>query len=99
MSSLLATLDTRTKEELIDTCANLLRINKRLSTQTHPEWIRVTDVLPDNEREVLVSINGTRYVASYLETGWTTISEDLHAVYLEDVTHWIELPEPPSEEL
>lgn len=96
MSSILAALETRTREELIDTCANLLRINKRLTTQTHPEWIRVTDAMPDNEREVLVTSGRSFYgVAFCIEGRWEVADYG----ELVGVSHWMELPEPPSEEL
>ncbi len=97
MSSLLAALETRTREELIDTCLNLLHINKRLTTQTHPEWIRVTDAMPDNEREVLVTSGSSFFgVAFFIEGHWEVAE---YGELILDVTHWTELPEKPEEEL
>lgn len=72
------------------------------------EWISVEDRLPDGNKTVLAyakyrQINNelsdpfimvaTKYQRGNKDIWW----EDDNCVYLEDVTHWMPLPEPPEE--
>lgn len=68
-----------------------------------PQWIPVTERLPDNiDEEVLVcnegyGKDGTGFatVAVYNGSGWLECWE--RKTYLTAVTHWMPLPEPPKE--
>lgn len=60
-------------------------------------WIKAEDGLPDNMEEVLVytgQIMGVGY--NDYKFGWTWRDED--GEIIENVTHWMPLPEPPKEE-
>ena len=53
-------------------------------------WVSVEDRLPEHTNKVLVVINtGYLDTARYYESEWH---------YLNDVTHWMEIPEPPKQE-
>ena len=58
-----------------------------------PHWIPVTERLPDNDRNVLITSKGgvsmAWYNGSYFEKGAST-----HHRKMETVTAWAELPEP-----
>lgn len=59
------------------------------------EWVKVEDDLPDEGVWVLVHIKG--YV---IETAmYSELSQEFQNGYewLEGVTHWIPLPEPPKD--
>lgn len=62
------------------------------------KWIRVEDRLPENEQIILVHENCGKaqmkiisaiYINNHFECD--------HSCTLENVTHWMELPEPPKE--
>lgn len=61
--------------------------------QSEPHWIPVTDGLPDNSRNVLITSKGgvsmAWYNGSYFEKGAST-----HHRKMKTVTAWCELPEP-----
>ena len=69
-------------------------------------WINVKDQLPPDDESVLVYVNGNirifSYVVSYLVDmrahWWVDESGDYHSDIADgDVTHWMPLPQPPSE--
>jgi hypothetical protein len=59
------------------------------------QWISVKDRLPEDDREVLVVLNGESYKDVHVswhdgeDFGWATTGY---------VSHWMELPAPPKEE-
>ncbi len=61
------------------------------------EWVRVEDRLPERRKRVLIT-DGTHVVEAHRDkrggfwTGWTMLEDE----FLEDVTHWQPLPEPPK---
>ena len=63
------------------------------SALSEPHWIPVTERLPDNSRNVLITSRGVVSVAwyngSYFEKGANT-----HHRKMQTVTAWCELPEP-----
>lgn len=68
-----------------------------------PQWIPVTERLPDMHVEVLVCTEdygktelGFATVAVFDGTAWLEAWE--RKTYLTAVTHWMPLPEPPKEE-
>lgn len=62
-------------------------------SQPEPHWIPVTERLPDNSRNVLITSRGgvsiAWYNGSYFEKGANT-----HHREMQTVTAWCELPEP-----
>lgn len=68
------------------------------------EWIKCSERMPDIGKSVLVVING-KYVNSASYTQWDGAKtakgraprfEDLRGIVY-GVTHWMPLPEPPTE--
>jgi hypothetical protein len=79
-----------------DTCEHILDMKKMVDVNG---WISVKDRLPEAELvEVLVLISGDNwhdYDVAYHALGkWYDKYDD----FVEGVTHWQELPEPPKEE-
>ena len=64
------------------------------------EWISVSDILPDDEGDVLIlrkGLNGCdMFVASFEGDYW--LINGAHEAIEEGVTHWAYLPELPQEE-
>lgn len=54
------------------------------------EWISVYDSKPDDTRDVLVFDDGEIKTGFY-HAGWVVLDDES-----DEVTHWMELPEPPS---
>ena len=57
-------------------------------------WIPVTDRLPQDDEDVLVWVNGTHRDMAYRDEGVWYDEEHNH---LNNITHWMPLPEPPKE--
>ena len=60
------------------------------------EWIKVKDRLPEFNEEVLAyTPDGAIWMADYdpEDDGWKTTD---NYQLLEDVTHWMPLPDPPA---
>lgn len=67
-----------------------------------PKWISVNDRLPADSKKILV-VNGHGYIsisALWRKDGskWTWIDSAGHFNHVNDITHWMPLPEPPKEE-
>ena len=71
------------------------------------EWISVEDRLPEVDRYVLIKApsgytglpyrySEAKYNPDY--KGWTDVANDRITDSGEDVTHWMPLPEPPTEQ-
>ena len=80
-----------TESGFIGTLENLLATQPTI--QPEPHWIPVTERLPDNSRNVLITSRGgvsmAWYNGSYFEKGAST-----HHRKIQTVTAWCELPEP-----
>ena len=67
------------------------------------EWISVEDGLPENDVEVLITDGDMVLGGCWLDWGchnglyWNTHNEEKFYA-LSEVTHWMPLPEPPTEE-
>jgi hypothetical protein len=66
------------------------------------EWISVKDRLPEDCKKILV-VNGHGYISIsslWRKDGsqWTWIDSTGHFNHVNDITHWIPLPEAPKEE-
>ena len=78
-----------------DTCEHILDMEKMVDVNSSGGWISVKDRLPEDDRQVLVVLNGERYKDVYVswhngeDFGWPTIGY---------VSHWMELPAPPKED-
>lgn len=78
--------------------SDALAYTKQLEAQV-PKWISVEERLPDDDRDVLVCVNGNTIDTGYCTFGhggnryWTT-----YAAIRNNVTHWMPLPEPPKED-
>ena len=68
------------------------------------QWISVKDRLPPHQGKKVLVINGHGDVRIYAlwkrEYGnkWTWIDENGKFNHVNDITHWMPLPEPPKEE-
>lgn len=64
------------------------------------EWISVKDKMPEDGKEVLFYGDGNFMTGFYDVDNecWAVTASDMIA-YPEDVTHWMELPECPAEEI
>ena len=61
-----------------------------------PKWIPVSERLPENGDTVIVCDTREDYVNSFwYDHGWWY--NEGHRVSLEEITHWMPLPEPPKE--
>ena len=65
------------------------------------EWISVKDRLPPRYKKILV-VNGHGYVAisafvKEFDGKWTWLSVSGKYNHINDITHWMPLPEPPKE--
>ena len=64
------------------------------------EWIKCTDILPDEGKDVLVlreGLSGWDMFIARLENDYWLIN-GAHEVIEEGITHWAYLPELPQEE-
>ena len=60
---------------------------------TVQEWISVDDRLPEQgEKAICIDADGDMMIGKYTEWGW------LFPCYFEDLTHWMQIPEPPKGE-
>jgi hypothetical protein len=67
-----------------------------------PKWISVNGRLPADSKKILV-VNGHGYIsisALWRKDGskWTWIDSAGHFNHVNDITHWMPLPEPPKGE-
>jgi hypothetical protein len=72
-----------------------LRLNQRYRDFYAPQWIPVTERLPDDGQSVIVFWSKYREVGEAVfgkDDGW--FSTDRGGCY--EVTHWMPLPEPPE---
>ena len=89
------------KEEIYTNGAELIPLFRVEQGVEHylPEWISVKDRLPNKEQDVLafsVLGNETRItLAGYCNDG--TWFDGIFNCYINTVTHWMPLPEPPKE--
>ena len=81
----------------------LMKSNADWLSEKIPKWIPATERLPELHEEVLVCTEdygetelGFATVAVYDGSGWLECWE--RKQYLNYVTHWMPLPEPPKEE-
>ncbi len=69
------------------------------------EWISVKERLPEVGNMVLIFYDGQPVIAMFRKSehcsgwfeGYCHMCEDSETYYLDDVTHWMPLPEPPKE--
>lgn len=60
------------------------------------EWIKVTDRLPKSER-VLIYVNDMVYTAWHsMGNFYIRRGDKITRSFVENVTHWMPLPEPPK---
>ncbi len=67
-----------------------------------PKWISVEERLPERGFKVL-TVNGHGYIIIFAlwkrtEREWCWINDAGHFNHCNDITHWMQLPEPPEEE-
>lgn len=70
-----------------------------------PKWIPVTDRLPENDQDVLVMVHWRDYPENMMcygrkyKTRWYLWNGELGELIKGfDITHWMQLPQPPEEE-
>ena len=66
------------------------------------QWISVKERLPPDQKKILV-VNGHGYVTilafvKELDGKWTWLTESGKYNHINDITHWMPLPEQPKEE-
>ena len=79
------------------------------SAEPEPKWIPVTEALPEEEKDVLVSVHFEGFkgktvdlppsdyvdIASHVEGVWSSLSDEYKAVEVNHhVIAWMEMPEP-----
>lgn len=66
------------------------------------EWIPVTERLPEEDVEVLISDNsffgGALIAVAYWKRGKCEWRDDMSTASKPNPTHWMPLPQPPKEE-
>lgn len=67
-----------------------------------PKWISVKERLPKRGYKVL-TVNGHGYIRIFAlwkktEREWCWIDDAGHFNHVNDITHWMPMPEPPKEE-
>jgi len=84
-------------EELICTVAD--EHNARLDAEERQRWTPVTERLPEKRTNVLaMTADCDIYVCDFIPSVrqfWTIPGDELH---IDDISHWMPLPEPPKEE-
>lgn len=80
--------------------AGLKTVLKRIpAADVRPRWIPVSERLPDGRDSVLALTGDCDiYVCDYIPSVkqfWTIPGDELH---IDDITHWMPLPEPQEEE-
>ena len=68
-------------------------------------WIKCTVLLPEVHKAVLIYMPGIQYgpvyAVGYLENDehfyFSEQEESMDRLHKEDVSHWMELPEPPND--
>lgn len=72
-----------------------------VDADAHPHWISVEDELPKNRESILFTDGGCVYSGRYYggryygdKGDWVDFCEV--STLIEDVTHWMPLPEPPK---
>ncbi|CDH25152.1 DUF551 domain-containing protein [Xenorhabdus bovienii] len=75
-----------------------------MKTQGFMEWIKTSDRLPETYDDILLVVDGSNdiHVGYFIldeheGNCFHSLGEDLF-FKIEDVTHWMELPEPPKGE-
>jgi hypothetical protein len=73
-------------------------LEELLELRERTRWIPVTEALPVYRKECLVFYlaRGLMFKAEYSHDGWCDASGEISDELLENVTHWIEIPEPPE---
>lgn len=90
-------------EQAADAIEQLSAVNERqlleIAVLSKPRWIPVTERLPGGRDSVLALTGDCDiYVCDYIPSVkqfWTIPGDELH---IDDITHWMPLPEPPKEE-
>jgi hypothetical protein len=78
-------------------------INSEIQGRVNPLWKKCSDVLPNNERLVLIDVRYCVYpkIASWSRIGKQWASTDgiyYHDISLSQVIQWTEIPRPPQEQ-
>lgn len=61
------------------------------------KWIKVTDRLPKQDR-VLIYVDDMVYTSWYaIDNFYLRLGDKITRNFVENVTHWMPLPEPPTE--
>lgn len=86
------------EHEEMDFCGELCIFAEGLIKKAKPQWIPVTERLPERNTEVLVCDTKEDFVSvwEYIGDGLWFGNEIIWAT--EDITHWMPLPESPKEE-
>lgn len=71
------------------------------------QWISIKDGMPEIESEdgdcsatVLIFMDGRKMISGFYcieDEAWYDDGGDIIDSYLHDVTHWMQLPEPPED--
>lgn len=68
----------------------------------HGEWISVKDRLPPDKGKSILVVDGHGHVRILAfwnkdDAEWKWLDQNGHFKHFNDVTHWMQLPEPPKE--
>ena len=93
-------------EEKIDEriCYLIDEIIESIKREPDNDWIKCSEKMPENGKNVLVAIKNNRYswidIGYIEECGWWTIGGEFWDRESDPaITHWMLLPEPPEEGL
>ena len=80
-------------DELLDSVETLDNLTDMLM-ECVPQWISVNERLPEDSKQKIVFHSRGVSFAYYSRTGWFSSIGKSH--YLQTVTHWMPLPNPPE---
>ena len=86
-------MDLKTAVEITYPVSAVIRMMEEYAYQFTPQWIKVTDRLPEFSETVLFCTNMGYVSHAFYDGAWI---ETFIGMEYTNVTHWMPLPEPPE---